>query len=309
MHLLVYPNVMDDGLPVSLLPYHAVIEAPIPEELVVQVEAGAEIRGRLESTEGDGIPSADIRVRGSALRFRTKPDGSFHLTDIDPNAEGVEIRFEVSAPWLPVGEVYATPGQMDLLVPVVRGQELEGRVLLPEGAQPLEDRQYWLAAAWDALPRNHDLAARAGTALPGGHRMGLIRADGSFTLSGVPPDHDLRISGRGLAKERGLIPVPGRRYRLSTDFDAVAVPLIRGAQIEGRVTNEAGDLFADSRVILLRIGSDDDELLFAKNGRFTIRGLRAGAYELRAQVGERRSELLTLQLEDGEEQDLELVIR
>ena len=281
-----------EGTVAKQLPGQVIEARPAP--IVVTVERGSVVEGRVVWSDGTAVDAAGIDVRttgeppvmakttGSAFTFRNLPAGRLSLIASLGGRGSIE-----SAPL----EIVAPASAVELKLP--RPGRVEGRVLDRESDQPVRDFSAWLETS-------------------GRMRMEAPRSfhtdDGRFVLENVAPGtFDLRVSAP--------------RYVSATSSDVevvegksatVTVALDRGGTVVGRVTGGGRPLTA---VTVQAAGDGMRSFRRAKgeqtdaNGEFTLEGVAAGMQRLELRKEGYKSTAASVNVVAGKETraDVELV--
>ncbi len=258
--------------------------ARVPGEVRVElpVAGGSDLAGRVRTT--DGAPAAHVEVYAQgegethSFRFRTvtAADGTFTLSGLDPGAWTLHAwrgRRNDAANVLPAAAGPFAPGTRGIEIRVETGRVLEGRVV-DTGGRPVA------RAPVSALPED------AAAPRSGGSGFMTTADDGSFRIVGLRDVPHLLIAHPPQERDGAL--TIARVHGARPGGQPVEIVLDAGLSIDGVVRGPAGAPLESGTVRAepLDAASDPEPVSWrggriGADGRFTIRGLRAGAYRLR----------------------------
>ncbi|MEK6375014.1 MAG: carboxypeptidase-like regulatory domain-containing protein [Acidobacteriota bacterium] len=188
--------------------------------LLVEVDAGVAVSGKVAYADGTLVPDVTIEIRGGMMGNRIEPalDGTFAITGLAPGKltiAAVTGDGNLSTPSL---DVTAPASNVVLTMP--RGGRIEGRVVERSTLRPVTDFAV-------APNRREQFSPRA----PVGRET--HSDDGSFVLDNVAPGPTtVRVTARGY--------IPATRADIQVEegraVTGVEVQLERGAKLTGRVT-------------------------------------------------------------------------
>ena len=190
------------------------------EVVVVQVDRGVEITGRVVRADGTAVPDAIVEMRTSLMPRSTTSgaDGTFTLSGI-PTGSAFVTAFS-SDRHLSSPAVTVTAPAKNITITMPRGARIEGRVLDRATQQPVTDFVVFLPARQ---------GAGASTAPQQVHAN-----DGSYAIENVSP-------GMTQIGVRAAGYVPGSRGDITAEdgktVSGIDVQLDRGASVTGRVTS------------------------------------------------------------------------
>lgn len=246
-------------------------------ELVVRLERGVTITGRI--TDSDGEPFTDCvvaarieREQGTYATVEPAADGTFALPVARPGTYTVR-GMRGSSITAPV-RVEAPAEGVELVVPDrddPNGRPIAGRVLLPDGS-PATRGQVHLS--WSATA-----ASRAGRTSAG------IGRDGRFVTKPLPTD--VVVSLRALVADRDHRSehAPGRLDGVRPGDRDVVVQLRAGYVIEGRLLDATGDPLAGVAVRADPVDADGAAWAATRtdsDGRFRLVTAHAGEHDVSA---------------------------
>jgi hypothetical protein len=238
----------------------------------VRLEVGLAIRGRTRTASGQ--PVADATITGQPLRrgemrqARSEADGSFVLAGL----EQAPHRVVAQAPGFGTAEKTTEPGIEPLDLVLEPAGTISGRVV-DERSRPVET---FRVAARPVDDRRMRLAPRVDE---------FTSEDGRFTLTDVAAGaYAFTVS----SAERTATTVSGLKVAAGADIDVGTVKLSAGGVVRGSVVDEGGAFVSGASIAAS--GQDRDLLSFGSQqqatsdiaGAFEIKGLPAGAVEIRA---------------------------
>jgi protocatechuate 3,4-dioxygenase beta subunit len=237
--------------------------------LVIEVENGVAIRGKVAYSDGTPLADVSIELRGGGNinRDEQAPDGNFEITGLAAGKYTLTATTNDGHMSTPAVEVTAPAANVVLTMP--RGGRIEGRVTERGSGKPVTD--------FVAAP------LRGVNFRPPADRE-THSDDGSFAIDNVPAGTaSIRVSARGY--------VPATRADIQVEegraVTGIDVQLDRGAKLTGRVTSDgkplpgvtvrATPLTAPSPIVAGTVTDGD--------GQYTLDGLSAGqpAIEFRKQ--------------------------
>ena len=239
---------------------------------------------------GGGVAGFFAAMRGLKPSFRSRPDGSFTATRLEPGEnQGLTVTHPEHEKSV-LGGLALPPGgtKAGVLVTLRRGAVLTGTVKDAEG-NPIGGAE--LAVTQSFAVRAGRGGARAVMNFGGGADLprGKSGADGRFELKGLAPgDYTLRVKATGWATET-IDPVKVVR---DSAGEPLAVVLGPGATITGTVRRRTGGgaqgflVFARPAGSPAPMGPSFDNVPTGADGTFVLEGLEAGAtYDLQAMGG------------------------
>lgn len=251
----------------------------------------------VEGAEGRGIAEGAVTlwvdpdgVRVPLAKARTKPDGSFVLSNVPDGSYWLDVR---------------APGLVEQVFPV-RAQSTRGRDL---GRLTLEKSRALAGRVIDRsdtpVPLAHVLVfAGGGTEGRPLRRIAETRAglDGRFTLEGLgrgPYRVLIEAPGLGAAEiPEATITSDTVRIRIDAETGRVSGDVREsGRPVPGALVWVYGELLADARVV------DADE-----QGRFSLGGLGPGRYAVVARLGHRASRPALVTIKDDDPTSPALVL-
>ena len=189
--------------------------------LLVEVDAGVAVSGKVVYADGTLVPDTTIEVRGGMLNNTREPapDGTFTIIGLGPGKYTVAAVTGDGNLSTPPQDVTAPAANVVLTMP--RGGRIEGRVVERSTLRPVTDFVVAPNRREQFLPRPQQ----------GGKET--HSDDGSFVLDNVAPGPTtLRVTARGY--------VPGTRGDIQVEegraVTGIEVQLERGAKLTGRVT-------------------------------------------------------------------------
>lgn len=261
-----------------------------------RLEAVRRASGRVIDGDGDPVAGADVALAPSAahaaepVRGRSDDAGRFELEEVGPGRFDLMVRARGFAPaTVPSIEIVRSraapsdggePAAIDLgTVSLLPGATVEGRVAEPRGRP--------LAGAEIRVVEDGERPEGAPPRLPEGRPADAVTdADGRFRLDDLATEQLLTLEVR-LA---GYVPAALRGVR--TGGEPVRVTLEPAGALAGVVVDEEERPVGGARLRLTARGGESDEAPEApaerryatagRDGRFEIRGLAGGRWDLTA---------------------------
>ena len=239
--------------------------------LVVEVDAGATVSGKVVYADGTLVPDTVVEIRMSMMGNRREPslDGTFALTGLAPGKLTIAAVTADGNMSTPAVEVTAPSANVVLTMP--RGGRIEGRVVERSTLSPVTDFSVSPNRREPFLPRQS-----------GGRET--HSEDGTFVLDNVAPGPTtLRVIARGY--------VPGTRADIQVEegraVTGIEVQLERGAKLTGRVTADGKPVTAAIvRPVAVTASSfGGSTALTDGDGQYTLDGITPGerTFEFRKQ--------------------------
>lgn len=234
--------------------------------IVVNVDRGIEIRGRV--VLADGTPVADAFVETQVVmmrRFATSAaDGTFKISGIAAGPTAVTAYSSDRRLTSPAVTVNAPASDVTLTLP--RGAHVEGRVFDRATQQPVTDFTILIPA-------------RGGRGMVAGEQP-THAEDGRYALDNVPPGVVELI-----ARAAGYVPASRRDIAVEEGktVSGIDIPLDRGAMVSGRVTSGgaavAGVQVREASQMSQPAGSATTDA----DGLYTMDGVPAGDHTIEFQ--------------------------
>lgn len=234
------------------------VGAPSGEDLVLTLEPGVTVQGRVLDPEGEPISRAVVWVHdgtGGGVSV-SGPDGSYHLSDVEPGPRSLKAQHgDYSEERLDV-EVPAEGKRLDIVLKRQPSYEIRGRVVGPDG-EPVEGAQVRTAAGlWTAT-----------------------ETDGSFLLRTTESDDPwLRAEKEGYGAGQIELPPP--------PVSGLEIRLTRSASLTGQLLGLAPEDLAQAAVsVLLGEGLSQRLGIVDSEGRYRVLDLAPGEWMVNAQAG------------------------
>jgi len=277
-----------EGRPLGALEARAdnVQETSDPE-LVIRLEWGAVLRGRVLDADGD--PVAGVRVsarseRGATIgrSTRTDAEGGFTIAGLPPDTTRALLHAFPDAPWLPPPPVEVAPLDVEVVIRLQRGVALHVRVLSPAG-EAVERLQVALEGTQGDRTW---------------HRSAETDGAGEVVVDGVPEEGVFTAT----ATDRTARPrFPRQVFRDLTFGDGSLVLRLRqGVFVRGEVVDEEGKPLARARVAGYRVDEGEDEARISTSLRdsagFALGPLLPGRYRVSASGGREHAESMYVEV-------------
>ena len=249
-------------------------------DLVVEIERGLSIEGRVVDASGSPLDTRNLQVElaivgaffGSTTSTEVDEDGSFRFRALAPGryrltaGSGWESRAAYAS-----RSVEVEAGTRDVAISLSRGRTISGRFLLPAGTAPGDD----ISLTW---------RPSRGSAPGSPPWNDSVRKDGTFETAvlddGVPHDLDAEWGEKGLVGSvRDVMP----------GTTGIVIPLGKGRALEGRVLGPDGKVVGAGVEVRAERASDGEDVGRAEtreDGTFVLDGLGAGEFRLFASADE-----------------------
>jgi protocatechuate 3,4-dioxygenase beta subunit len=267
----------------------AVLGTGASEPLTITLASTATLDGRVVDADGKALAGIRIVARGEGGGFlaRSGADGRYSIRGLSPQAYRLTAEDDRFVPWSRTVRVAAGQGETQD-VPLTRGATLVGRVQDAEG-RPIE-------GALVQVSRGGENVVRAFMRSVEGEGAVRTGRDGSFRARRLAPGENQRLDVRhDDYEERSL---GGLSLTGGATRSGITVVLRRGLSLRGVVKDEEGRPLAGAEVTLstartIRASRGGVQMSFigpgsqvrretGVDGRFELRGLKAGEYELAA---------------------------
>jgi protocatechuate 3,4-dioxygenase beta subunit len=279
-------------------------------EVDFQLVPGLSIRGRVVGPGGQPVEGATIdaygmvAIQNSRGTTKSKADGSFELADLVEGPYQVRAR---AGGWSEVREPRVDAGEQNLLLELQPLGQVDGRVVRASNNTPVTDFRVSIRRV---TPGTDHYGAPA---MPQEFKG---RADGSFSMSGVPEGlWVLQVDAEGFAS--GLS--TSIDVRLGQVVTGLEIRISTGGTLTGRVVNQnTGEPIAGARVATQDNGFIDNPLaqLFGSmlarrttartavtdsTGRFALAQLMPGDYQIRIEHNDFTTSIVpNLRVDDSE---------
>jgi hypothetical protein len=265
--------------------------------LVVEVDAGVAVSGKVAYADGTLVPDVTVEIRGGMMGNRREPapDGTFAIDGLAPGKVTIAAVTADGNLSTPQQEVTAPAANVVLTMP--RGGRIEGRVVERSTLRPVTDFVVAPNRREQFVPRPSQ----------GGPKE-IHSDDGTFVLDNVAPGPTtLRVAARGY--------VPGTRGDIQVEegraVTGIEVQLERGAKLTGRVTADGKPVVA-AIVRPVQVTASNvapSTTLTDGDGQYTLDGVPPGerTFEFRKQgfISKRLSAETTAGTETRLDADLE----
>jgi protocatechuate 3,4-dioxygenase beta subunit len=246
-----------------------VAPATEPEPILLVLEPGAALAGRVLDRDGEPVADVFVRVHDAdrlARDTRSDPQGRYRIDGLPLGRISVTPSLQRNAGV--VRDVVLEPGENTLDLVIERDELfVRGRVLRPDGTP---------------APGAYVAASSRG------ERIGNARAgdDGGFELAlrGAARTMTLVASLPGVGDSREVAVEIGE-----TSIEGVVLQIEQGAVVRGRVVGLELDSLNQARVRAMRLGArggySPPSARPDFEGRFVLEGLSAGRWEIQLQAG------------------------
>ena len=225
-------------------------------ELVITLETGGEVAGRVMDPSNGGVEGVTLTV-GSATGM-SDATGAFRLSGLGTGDVSISVR--PPPRFMSQPPVKAQVGATDVVVRVSPGLAISGRILGMEDVPGLQVQ----------------VQAQGGTSNPSTQAA----ADGTFRLEGFAQDAvvTLYVNAWSQSRDRSFRPLNLKNVRAGTE--GVQLRLEAGVTLSGIVVDADGKPAAN--VWLQCTGADGNGIgaEMAMDGAFTLRGLTPGTVEI-----------------------------
>lgn len=240
--------------------------------LVVEVDAGVTVSGKVAYADGTLVPDVTVEIRAGMTgnRREPSPDGTFAIDGLAPGKITLAAVTGDGNLSTPPQDVTAPAANVVLTMP--RGGRIEGRVVERSTLRPVTDFVVGPNRREQFVPR------------PQGGPKETHSDDGTFVLDNVAPGPTtLRVTARGY--------VPGSRADIQVEegraVTGIEVQLDRGAKLTGRVTADGKPVVAAIiRPVQVTASNLAPSTTFTDgDGQYTLDGVAPGdrTFEFRKQ--------------------------
>lgn len=276
----------------------AIDPAPEMEPLVLALEEGFTISGRVVRADGTGVPDVSIMqiasstASSSSESATTGPDGAFTLADLPRGS--ITISAVKISDFIRETRTVEAPSN-NVVIQLAPGGGIRGRVVEKGSKQPVTDFQAGLSG----------LRGGGAIRMIGPSMLKSFRGDdGSFELTNLPAGPaDLIVEAPGFVRAE----VPNLVVEEGKVVEGVEVVLEPGTRLSGRVLSPDGGPVSGARVevqaeerrsmAMVRGGIDATT---DGSGEYSIQGIAQGEQRLRASRDGFVADVKTIEV-DGEE--------
>ncbi len=256
------------------------------EGIVVKLREGAVLSGRVTGADGEPLEGATVRYTPmeegqdwgrrwrlqSATPWRTDEKGAFRIPSVEPKKLVVQFAHPSHQSVSKEGIVAVEGKTQEVSAELPAAGGLTGRVLGPDG-KPCPTARIDVSAP-NPLPPGTDPYYRAPDDVP-------VDSAGSFALAGlVQGKFRIRALAEGFAPSDFVEAEPGG--------EPLTLRLGAGFSISGIVRTRQGGPLSNVRVRAIPEasgGGSEESANTNREGRFEIRDVPAGTYEVRAEAG------------------------
>lgn len=279
-----------DGGSVVTLPTVAV-GADETKDVVIEVPAEGVVRGVVTNANGDHLSGAEVFVRSGGFPpmpireqyVRSDAEGRFELKGLALTPVKLVVRHASSATQI-VETTPVEPGKgKELTVRLTEGARVEGRVLTADG-QPVVGERINLSQGFDFFS-----AKTSFTDANGAYSFRAVAAGdyqvstGRFENAGSGQQKKVTVAGDGVAVVDFL----------AEGNDATATGIVRGVVTVGGQPQPGASVYAtDDRGADAGVSSETDA-----QGRYEVRGLKAGRVRLQVQTSDGNSTVKAVTLD------------
>ncbi len=292
-----YPNTPDRSQ-ASTIELHAGDDMPL--DFALTRMHTARIRGSVAGLAPGTKAVVLLRGRDSISMYNAAEvahDGKFEILHVAPGSYSVTATTLVTdAPQMASGTVEVTDTNVEgLRLAPTAGATVRGRVRLA-GTIAKADTSLLFVYLHPNDEENESSGVTFAEGAMASSGMGRVKADGSFELKNVPPGvYEVEVSGDTKDMSDCFVDsvVAGTKNVLDSGLKVsggillIDVTVSAGAGIvEGVVTNDKNDAISDAVVVAVpeekyqKQQSHYAKAATDQHGRFTVRGLRPGAYTL-----------------------------
>ena len=263
LHLMVQNATSSAGF-VAAAPYELVLTES-REGLVIRLESGGSVGGRVQDPSGRGLGGVSVLVEG-ARAVTTDAEGRWTARGVGSGPRFVT--WMPPLPWSAPAPRVVEAGESGVDVTVYTGTTLYGRVTLPGDATPPPCR---IKAEW---PSRGEAAA--------GHGRTESGADGRFALAGLPADADVDVVViPRVVTGQPAVHATAVARRVPARTSDLVIQLQVATELSGRVLDERGRPVPG---VVIQATGDAQQTLWAPasdaSGAFRVPGAAPGSWQL-----------------------------
>ncbi|MFO0931927.1 MAG: carboxypeptidase regulatory-like domain-containing protein [Planctomycetota bacterium] len=225
-------------------------------DVVLTLEKGLVVKGRVLTPSGEPAPGATVRA--GPISASTDATGAFVLPGF-ASGDPVPLTVQPPATYVAPNGVTARPGGEDVIVRLVAGGSVAGRVVGLEDAKGIQ--------AWVYV-------------MNGGHSI-AVGADGTFKLEGLPATGTVDLALNtwdGSGKASPFVGVTMKGVPIGSD--GVVMTVTRGVHIRGVVVDQDGAPASNLQLQVTGEGGEGSGGQSDATGAFVIGAVRPGSYTL-----------------------------
>lgn len=255
-----------EGRALNLRPASVTVTDPKAGPVIVRLEPGLEIAGRVLDASGRGV--ADVAVTVFGLRTATDAEGAFAVGGLTEGTHKVLV--QPTPPHVRPPETSAAAGTRDLLVRLTTGLPIAGTLRRADG-RALGNG--WIHANWPAAP-----------GVAQGQVGASPDAQGRFRLEGVPPEVLVTVMTQ-VWSEGGTQFAPRTLRDVRPGTENLDIVVDAGASVSGTVADARGRPVRSGMVQISRPGVDPKQasiqhVQIKEDGSFQLAGLEPGPVEI-----------------------------
>lgn len=234
------------------------VGVPSDKDLLLTLEPGVTVEGRVLDPEGEPIPRAGVGIYagGRSPESVSGPDGSYRLMGVEPGQRLLKAEHGDYSKEVWEIEVSAEGKRFDVVLERLPRHEIRGRVLGPDGEAVEGARVTTAAGLWT-----------------------MTEADGSFLLQTTKPDDPwLRAEKEGYGAVRAKLPPP--------PVSGLEIRLARSVSLTGQILGRAPEELERAVVYATSKGDDSERWgIVDSEGRYRVPDLAPGEWMVNAQAG------------------------
>ncbi|MDA1194059.1 MAG: carboxypeptidase regulatory-like domain-containing protein [Planctomycetota bacterium] len=272
-------------------------DVPVSTPIELRLDPGTSVSGRVVDEAGGGLAGMQVRVQkkgtqnhnpwgrnqgnGDGGGARSGADGRWSVGGLKEDEYTVELT--PGGRWASPEPIPARSGDTDVVITLVPGASLQGRVLTSEGA-PLVGAQVWLNETQDSKKRR-GVDANRNNWLDSMRLRTQTTGDGRFEVLGLPEGARFDVGASGNGPDMPY--VQELNHDIAAGSSGVEFRLSRGVLIEGTLAGPGGESVGNANISVTSISAPSTSTHANFDGRtgvFRIGPVLPGRYKLTAQI-------------------------